>query len=678
MGGGNVSQDQTSIICIDLKSFYASVECVERGLDPFKANLVVADPTRSKSTICLAITPAMKSLGIKNRCRIHEIPDCVKYITAMPRMQLYMDYSAKIYGIYLRYVSKEDIHVYSVDECFIDVTNYLQLYHLTAKEMAVKLMQEVMEETGITATAGVGTNLYLAKIAMDIVAKHVDDHIGILDEFSYREQLWDHKPLSDFWRIGSRTEKKLAGYGIHTMGDIAMASLRSEDWLYKMFGIDAELLIDHAWGYETCRMSDIKNYHSEEHSLSNGQVLMRNYSFDEALVIVREMTDNLVLDLFEKGLVTSSLTLWIAYDHRYEHEASKGTVKLERESNSSKKIIDAVEDLYLRIADRYTGIRRIEVCANRVAPESYVQYSLFDDPKQTDKERHLQEAVWSGGPTASGAYPTANHTIAVDASNPFVPIGTKVVMNGVEYTVEDTGAFARYGVQFDVYYDNHAAASAHGHQTWEAYIADDNGSQEVTVTSTSTKKILYVTLTNGSFDAVARANLNAEQLIIYNALNTTYGNRNYLWDVNNVTSGSGGNGMSYEIPPEALQDEEFARMIREAEKYLGVPYVWGGYSPSGFDCSGFVSYVINHCGNGWNYGRLTADGLRGVCTYVSPQEAKPGDLIFFQGTYNTSGASHVGIYVGNNMMIHCGDPIHYSSISTSYWQQHFMCFGRLP
>ena len=286
--------------------------------------------------------------------------------------------------------------------------------------------------------------------------------------------------------------------------------------------------------------------------------------------------------------------------------------------------------------------------------------------------------VWSGGPTASGAYPTANHTIAVDASNPFVPIGTKVVMNGVEYTVEDTGAFARYGVQFDVYYDNHAAASAHGHQTWEAYIADDNGSQEVTVTSTSTKKILYVTLTNGSFDAVARANLNAEQLIIYNALNTTYGNRNYLWDVNNVTSGSGGNGMSYEIPPEALQDEEFARMIREAEKYLGVPYVWGGYSPSGFDCSGFVSYVINHCGNGWNYGRLTADGLRGVCTYVSPGEAKPGDLIFFQGTYNTSGASHVGIYVGNNMMIHCGDPIHYSNISTSYWQQHFMCFGRLP
>lgn len=285
---------------------------------------------------------------------------------------------------------------------------------------------------------------------------------------------------------------------------------------------------------------------------------------------------------------------------------------------------------------------------------------------------------WAGGPTASGVYPTANHTIAVDASDPFVPIGTKVVMNGVEYTVEDTGAFARYGVQFDVYYDNHSEALAHGHRTWEAYIADDNGSNEVTVTNTSTKKILYVTLTNGSFDAVARANLNTEQFIIYNALNTTYGNRNYLWDVSSVSGGASGDGMSYEIPPEALQDEEFARMIHEAEKYLGVPYVWGGYSPSGFDCSGFVSYVINHCGNGWNYGRLTADGLRGVCTYVSPAEAKPGDLIFFQGTYNTSGASHVGIYVGNNMMIHCGDPIHYSSISTSYWQEHFLCFGRLP
>ena len=390
-----MKESKSIIICIDLKSFYASVECVERGLEPFKTNLVVADPTRSKSTICLAITPAMKALGIRNRCRIHEIPENIEYITAMPRMQLYIDYSAKIYGIYLRYVSKEDIHVYSVDECFIDVTNYLSLYHLSAREMAVELMKAVMDETGITATAGVGTNLYLAKIAMDIVAKHVDDHIGILDEFSYREQLWEHTPLSDFWRIGSRTERKLAGYGIHTMGDIAMASLTSEDWLYKMFGIDAELLIDHAWGYETCRMRDIKNYHSEEHSLSNGQVLMRNYTFEEAGVIVREMTDNLVLDLFEKGMVTNSVTLWIAYDHRYEHEASKGTVKLSKPTNSSSEIIEAVVELYQKIADRHTGIRRLDVCANRIAPESYIQYSLFDDPVQTDKERHLQEAVLS-------------------------------------------------------------------------------------------------------------------------------------------------------------------------------------------------------------------------------------------------------------------------------------------
>ena len=283
---------------------------------------------------------------------------------------------------------------------------------------------------------------------------------------------------------------------------------------------------------------------------------------------------------------------------------------------------------------------------------------------------------WSGGPTASGVYPTANHTLAVDASNPIVPMGTKVVMNGVEYTVEDTGAFDRYGVDFDVYYDDHASASAHGHKTWECYLADDNGSNEVTVTDTRTVKILYVTLTNQGLDAIARENLDEEQLILYNALNTTLGNRDYLWDSGAISGGSG--GMDYDIPPEALEDEEFARMIHEAEKYLGVPYVWGGYSPSGFDCSGFVSYVVNNCGNGWNYGRLTAEGLRGQCTYVAPGEAKPGDLIFFQGTYNTSGASHIGIYVGNGMMIHCGDPVQYANINSSYWQQHFMCYGRLP
>lgn len=284
---------------------------------------------------------------------------------------------------------------------------------------------------------------------------------------------------------------------------------------------------------------------------------------------------------------------------------------------------------------------------------------------------------WSGGPTASGAMPQANHTIAVDAHNPTVPMGTHVVMNGVEYVVEDTGAFDRYGVDFDVYYDSHSAASAHGHKTWEAFLADSNGSNEVTVTNTTTKRILTVTLTNASFDAIARANLDDEEMILYNALNTTLGNRDYLFDVSTIPAG--GDGMSYDIPPEALSDQRFANMIREAEKYLGYPYVWGGASPStSFDCSGYVSWVVNHCGNGWNYGRLTADGLRSVCTYVPPNQAKPGDLIFFEKTYNTSGASHVGIYVGNGMMIHCGDPIHYSNINTAYWQQHFLCFGRLP
>lgn len=285
---------------------------------------------------------------------------------------------------------------------------------------------------------------------------------------------------------------------------------------------------------------------------------------------------------------------------------------------------------------------------------------------------------WAGGATASGAMPQANHTIAVDANNPVVPMGTKVVMNGVEYTVEDTGNFARYGVAFDVFYDNHAAASAHGHKTWEAYIADDNGSQSVEVTNTSTQKIFYVSLINQGFDAYANANLNEEQKTIYDGLNITLGNRDYLFEQNSYAN-AGNGGYGYQIPSEALSDEKFAKMIHEAEKYLGYPYVWGGASPStSFDCSGFVSWVINNCGNGWNVGRQTAEGLRGCCAQVSSAQAKPGDLIFFQNTYPTSGASHVGIYVGNGMMIHCGNPIQYSSIETAYWQAHFLGFGRLP
>lgn len=287
--------------------------------------------------------------------------------------------------------------------------------------------------------------------------------------------------------------------------------------------------------------------------------------------------------------------------------------------------------------------------------------------------------AWAGGATASGAYPTANHTIAVDAANPFVPMGTKVVMNGVEYVVEDTGAFARYGVQFDVYYDSHSAASAHGHKTWEAFIADDNGSQEVEVTTTEVINRLEVTLTNHNLDTVLRSRMDENEEKRYDLYNGTYGNRNYLFDVGSLPGGGGADGYGYEIPSEALSDEKFAKMIHEAEKYLGRPYVWGGASPStGFDCSGFVSWVINNCGNGWTVGRQTAEGLRGCCAHVPPSQAKPGDLVFFQNTYPTSGASHVGIYVGNNMMIHCGDPIQYTNISFPYWQQHLLGFGRLP
>lgn len=284
---------------------------------------------------------------------------------------------------------------------------------------------------------------------------------------------------------------------------------------------------------------------------------------------------------------------------------------------------------------------------------------------------------WAGGPTASGVYPTADHTIAVDAYNPFVPLGTHIIMNGVEYVVEDTGNFARYGVQFDVYYTDHSTALQHGHQTWEAYLADSNGSNHVEVTETKTIRRLRVTVPNSNLDLILRNRMNSDQQQAYSLYNATYGNRDYLFPTDTLPLPD---GMSYEIPPEALSDAKFAAMIHEAEKYLGYPYVWGGSSPStSFDCSGFVSWVVNHCGLGWDYGRLGAEGLRNQCTYVSPSDAKPGDLIFFQNTYDAGpGASHCGIYVGNGMMIHCGNPIQYASIETNYWQSHFLYFGRLP
>ncbi|MCF0229144.1 MAG: DNA repair protein [Parasporobacterium sp.] len=380
-------------IAIDLKSFYASVECVERGLDPFTTNLVVADPTRSRSTICLAITPAMKKLGIKNRCRIHEIPPAVSYITAMPRMQLYIDYSSDIYEVYLKHVSPEDIHVYSIDECFIDASSYLRFYHADPREFACVLMQNVYKETGICATAGIGTNLYLSKIAMDIIAKHSDDRIGFLNEKLFRTRLWNHRPLTDFWRIGHGTAKKLESIGIFTMGDLARFSLHNESRLYKMFGIDAELLIDHAWGTEPCTIHDIKAYVPENRSLSSGQVLMRNYSFEEARIIVNEMTDLLVLDLVDKSLITDSVSLYIGYDHHFGHPGSSGSVNLGCPTNSSMRIISAVMGLYDRITDRFLGIRRINISCGRVIREEYTQLDLFTSPEDIIKEKNIQHCM---------------------------------------------------------------------------------------------------------------------------------------------------------------------------------------------------------------------------------------------------------------------------------------------
>ena len=381
---------QSMFLCIDLKSFYASVECVERGLDPMTTNLVVADPDRSKNTICLAITPAMKKLGIKNRCRVKEIPDNVEYITAPPRMQFYIDYAAEIYGIYLKYVSKDDIHVYSIDEAFLDVTNYLSLYNLTAKELGQKIMQDVYDKTGIRATCGIGTNLYLTKIALDITAKHSPDFIGYLDEELFIKELWDHKPLTDFWRIGPGTQARLEKYYIYTMRDIAHAD---ENLLYRIFGIDAELLIDHAWGRETCTMADIKSYKSSAKSLNSGQVLMRDYNFEEGKLIVKEMIDLLSLDLVAQNLVTKSVSLYIGYSRSNEISPAKGSLSLETAVNSNKVLHDELVKLYDRIVDRHTPIRRVNISCNNVSKEEYVQFSLFDDVESLEKERKIQSVV---------------------------------------------------------------------------------------------------------------------------------------------------------------------------------------------------------------------------------------------------------------------------------------------
>lgn len=383
---------QRTYVCIDLKSFYASVECVERGLDPFKTNLVVADPERSDKTICLAVSPAMKALGVPGRCRVFEIPKTISYIMAQPRMGLYIEKSAEIYGIYLKYISKDDIHVYSIDEVFMDVTDYLDLYKLTPTELARTIMQDIYNTTGITSTAGIGTNLYLAKIAMDIYAKHVPDHIGFLDEELYCKKMWNHKPLTDFWRIGPGTVRTLNRNGMETMGDIAHADVKL---LYHLFGIDAELLIDHAYGRESTTMADIKAYKPHSNSLSNGQVLPRDYGHEEGALVIREMADQLCLELVGLNKVCETATLYLGYSNYLHTEGERGSVRMSVATSAASMWVPAIEKLYHRIKDPQLDIRRINLSFNNVVDADFIQYDLFTDPEEMERENKMQQAMLS-------------------------------------------------------------------------------------------------------------------------------------------------------------------------------------------------------------------------------------------------------------------------------------------
>ena len=379
-------------LCIDLKSFYASVECVERGWDPLTARLVVADPERSEKTICLAVSPALKQMRVPNRCRVFQIPKEIPYKMAPPRMQLYIDYAVEIYGVYLKYIAKEDIQVYSIDEAFLDVTDYLHLYQMTAVELGRKIMQDILDTTKIPAACGVGTNLYLAKVALDILAKHETDRIAYLDEARYREKLWKHKPLTDFWRVGRGTVERLSNMGICTMEEIAHAR---ESLLYKAFGIDAELLIDHAWGREPVTIADIKAYRPKNTSFSSGQVLPRDYEYEEGVLVVKEMADLLCLDLVDQGLVTSHISLVIGYSNQKCFEPAKGSTTLRSATSSNRRLLSYVEQLYRRIVRPGAYIRRITLTYTGVMTEDYQQFDLFSDPEETEKDVKAQRAVIS-------------------------------------------------------------------------------------------------------------------------------------------------------------------------------------------------------------------------------------------------------------------------------------------
>ena len=421
------SDSRKTYIAIDLKSFYASVECRERGLDPLKTNLVVADASRTSKTICLAVTPSLKAYGLSGRSRLFEVEakaqeikkrtgKDLEYITAIPRMSLYIQYSSRIYQIYLKFFSAEDIHVYSIDEVFIDATSYLQLYRMPAYDLTKKVIKEVLTQTGITATAGIAPNLYLCKVAMDIVAKHIPaDEFGVriaeLDEMSYRKELWSHTPITDFWRVGNGIANRLASKNMFTMGDIARKSLDDEQVLYNLFGIDAEILIDHAWGYEPVGMKEIKGYKSQQKGLSTGQVLSHPYTYEKAKIVVREMADLLALDLYRKNLLTTSITLYICYDReildeinytgefvkdpwgRYMPKPVHGTAGLKTETNSSAIIVEEFVRIFEQITDPALKVRRINLTAGNLIKTEEKQPGLFDEEEsqEHEKEDKLQE-----------------------------------------------------------------------------------------------------------------------------------------------------------------------------------------------------------------------------------------------------------------------------------------------
>lgn len=376
-------------LCIDLKSFYASVECVERGLDPFKINLVVADPTRGEGAITLAATPAIKKLGVPSRGRIYEIPKNIEYITAPPRMTLYMKYSATIYSIFLKFISSEDIHVYSIDESFLDITSYMSLYNTTPKQLAKMILDEIYDQTGITATVGIGTNLFLAKVALDITAKHAKDCMGYLDEDLFKQLIWHHQPITDIWMIGPGTANRLAMLGIKDLYGIAHYN---EKFLYKLFGINAEYLIDHAWGREPTEISDIKAYRPSSNSISNSQILFEDYNYKDAYLIMKEMVESNVLQLTEKHLVTNHISLYVGYSKNCI-KPSRGSRKITNTTNSYRILLEEFKLLYKKIVNPTHPIRQIGISFGNVKDEIYEQFDLFTDQEDIEKEKRVQEAL---------------------------------------------------------------------------------------------------------------------------------------------------------------------------------------------------------------------------------------------------------------------------------------------